>query len=46
MDISFFFAWYDFWIGLYWDREWKDLYVCLIPCCVIRVGFTRKVVIK
>ena len=37
MKISFFLAWYDFWIGAYWDRNWRTLYICILPCCVIRL---------
>lgn len=28
-------AWYDMWVGLYWDRRERRLYVLPIPC----VGF-------
>jgi hypothetical protein len=34
-----FFAWYDFWIGLYYDRKKQTLYVCLIPMVVIALEF-------
>lgn len=40
MKISFFFAWYDGWIGYYWDRKSK-LYVCLLPWCVLCFDFSR-----
>lgn len=35
--ISFIFAWYDMWIGAYYDRKEKVLYICPIPMCVIRI---------
>jgi hypothetical protein len=29
------FAWYDFWVGFYYDRNNKRLYILPIPC----IGF-------
>lgn len=29
--IRFIFAWYDFWIGLYYDRKYKLLYILPVP---------------
>lgn len=39
----FFFAWYDLWVGLYWDKANRRLYFCPLPCCVIlfQFGFKR-----
>jgi hypothetical protein len=37
LKIKPFFAWYDMWIGAYWDRKKRALYICLLPCCVIRI---------
>lgn len=41
MRLSFFFAWYDFWIGFYWDRKSRVLYICPLPCCVFKLDFTE-----
>lgn len=37
MKVSFFFAWYDLWIGFYYDRKNGVLYVCPLPCCVLKM---------
>lgn len=30
------FLWYDLWIGAYYDRKEKTLYVCPLPMCVLK----------
>jgi hypothetical protein len=40
--VTFFFAWYDFWIGFYYDRDEKALYFCPIPCCVFKFERVQK----
>jgi hypothetical protein len=35
--ISLFFAWYDAWVGMFYDRKKKVLYVCPLPCCVLKI---------
>lgn len=32
MKITPIFAWYDLWIGAYWDRQTKRLFIFPIPC--------------
>lgn len=34
MKVSVNFLWYDFWIGLYYDRRNKTLYFCPFPTIV------------
>lgn len=41
MSLRFFFAWYDLWVGAYWSRQESALYVCLLPCVVLRVQCRR-----
>ena len=38
-QMKVFFAWYDFWVGCYWDRRMRVFYVCLLPMVVIRVSW-------
>lgn len=35
MTISF--AWYDLWVGAYWDRKSRVLYICPLPCLLITI---------
>lgn len=39
MRVEFLFAWYDLWIGAYWDRKQHALYVLPVPCLGIVVRF-------
>jgi hypothetical protein len=37
------FAWYDMWVGAFWDRKERVLYVCPMPCLLLtwRIGKKR-----
>ena len=38
MRIRVFFAWYDFWLGFYYDRLHHILYFCPLPCLVVEIN--------
>lgn len=42
MKIRLFFAWYDLWVGAYWDSKKRVLYLCLVPCVVIALSKTER----
>lgn len=37
MRVTLRFLWYDLWIGAYWDRAGRALYVCPLPCVVFKI---------
>ena len=39
MSIKPIFAWYDLWIGFYWNREKHRLYILPFPCVGIVIQF-------
>lgn len=39
--ITIFFAWYDMWVGAYWDRNKRILYVCPLPMLVVAINIGR-----
>lgn len=39
MKIETKFAWYDLWVGAFWDRQKRTLYVCPLPMLLIVVRF-------
>jgi hypothetical protein len=39
MKIRLFFAWYDFWVGWFYDQKKTTLYVCFLPMIVLSIEF-------
>jgi len=35
MKVKWFWAWFDFWVGFYYDRRKSILYVCPVPTIVL-----------
>lgn len=33
------FAWYDLWVGAYWDGKFNRLYVLPLPCVGVVIQF-------
>jgi hypothetical protein len=40
MNVRVFFAWYDLWVGAFYERKARILYVCPLPCVVVRVSWS------
>jgi hypothetical protein len=40
-SVKFAFLWYDIWIGAYYSKENKTLYICPLPMCVIAIHLKR-----
>jgi hypothetical protein len=41
MKVRLIFAWYDFWIGFYWSRKDRTLYVLPVPFFGLSIQFRR-----
>ena len=42
MSVKLIFAWYDLWIGFFWDIKKKWLYIFIIPTVGIIIQFKKK----
>lgn len=41
MKVRFLFAWYDLWIGAYWDSKSRRLYILPLPMVGVVLEFKR-----
>lgn len=41
MTIKPVFAWYDCWIGIFWDSRKRKLYILPVPCIGVMVDFNK-----
>lgn len=39
MSIKPLFAWYDIWVGIFWDRTKRRLYILPLPCVGVVIQF-------
>lgn len=42
MSVKFLFAWYDLWVGVFWDASKRKLYVLPLPCIGFVFCFTAQ----
>jgi hypothetical protein len=42
MKVRPLFAWYDMWVGVFWDRKSRKLYVLPLPCLGFVIDFNRR----
>lgn len=42
MKVKLIFAWYDFWVGVFWDRKGRILYVFPVPMFGIKITLKEK----
>ena len=42
MSIKPLFAWYDLWIGAYWDAKGRRLYILPVPMFGVVIQFPQK----
>lgn len=42
MRCKLLFAWYDLWIGAFWDRKARKLYLLPVPCFGVVLDFSKE----
>ena len=43
MKVRLFFEWFDMWVGVYWSKESRTLYICPLPMVVLALEFKKSV---
>ena len=38
---TFFFRWFDFWIGVYYDVPGRNLYICPVPMFGVKISWGK-----
>jgi hypothetical protein len=36
-SISFYWLWFDFWVGVYYDRRKRIIYIGYLPCLGLKI---------
>ena len=42
MRVRLIFAWFDLWVGLFWDRHNRAIYVFPLPMWGIKISFMKE----
>lgn len=42
MKVRTLIAWYDLWVGAYWDTDKRQLYLLPLPCIGVVIEFPRR----
>ena len=42
MRVRFLFAWFDFWVGAFWDKEKRRLYLFPVPMLGVCVDMGKR----
>lgn len=41
MTVKPIFAWYDLWVGAFWDSQKRKLYILPLPCLGVVIQFNK-----